>query len=55
MQRPFPSNQLMRTVVSMADRDVLNELLDLELMSSVYVRNGAGWNLALYQQTPVPD
>lgn len=25
------------------------------LMSSVYVRDGAGWRLALYQQTPVPE
>jgi hypothetical protein len=25
------------------------------LMSSVYVRNGNSWNLALYQQTPIPD
>ncbi|GAA4671398.1 hypothetical protein GCM10023347_26560 [Streptomyces chumphonensis] len=24
------------------------------LMSSVYVRRGAGWALAVYQQTPVP-
>ncbi|MGW7358305.1 DUF4440 domain-containing protein [Streptomyces sp. NPDC054802] len=25
------------------------------LMSSVYVRRGNGWALALYQQTPVPE
>lgn len=25
------------------------------LMSSVYVREGGRWRLALYQQTPVPD
>jgi hypothetical protein len=25
------------------------------LMSSVYVRNGSGWKLALYQQTPIPN
>ncbi|WP_340558859.1 nuclear transport factor 2 family protein [Streptomyces sp. GSL17-111] len=25
------------------------------LMSSVYVRRGTGWALALYQQTPVPE
>ncbi|WP_081913621.1 nuclear transport factor 2 family protein [Glycomyces sp. NRRL B-16210] len=25
------------------------------LMSSTYVRTAAGWRLALYQQTPIPD
>ena len=25
------------------------------LMSSVYVRRGQGWALALYQQTPIPE
>ncbi len=25
------------------------------LMSSVYVRDGDGWRLAVYQQTPVPQ